>query len=72
MRLDGGDNGTVNGVVEETVYLGTEMRYIVLLTDETSVMVREQNVAPERRRSYQAGDEVGLSWNPEHALALTE
>jgi hypothetical protein len=48
------------------------MRYIVLLTDETSVMVREQNVAPERRRSYQAGDEVGLSWNPEHALALTE
>jgi spermidine/putrescine transport system ATP-binding protein len=72
MRLNGGDIGMVKGLVEETVYLGTEMRYIVLLTDQTSVMVREQLVAPERRRSYQAGDEVGLNWNPEHALILTE
>jgi spermidine/putrescine transport system ATP-binding protein len=72
MRLDGGDNGMVKGVVEEIVYLGMEMRYIVLLTDQTSVMVREQNVAPERRRSYQTGDKVGLTWNPAHALALTE
>ncbi|MFQ5943319.1 MAG: ABC transporter ATP-binding protein [Anaerolineales bacterium] len=72
MRLDGGDNGTVNGIVEETVYLGTEIRYIVLLPDQTSVMVREQNVASERMRSYQAGDEVGLVWDPAHALVLTE
>jgi spermidine/putrescine transport system ATP-binding protein len=72
MRLDGAINGTVKGLVEETVYLGTEMRYIVQLADQTSVMVREQLVAPELRRSYQAGDEVGLNWNPEHALVLTE
>ncbi len=72
MRLDKGVNGTVNGLVEETVYLGTEMRYIVLLPDQTSVMVREQSIATERRRSYQPGDEVGLNWNPEHALCLTE
>ena len=72
MRLDGGDNGTVKGLVEEIVYLGTEMRYIVMLADQTSVMVREQLIAPESRRSYQAGDEVGLNWNPEHALILTE
>jgi ABC-type Fe3+/spermidine/putrescine transport system ATPase subunit len=58
--------------VEETVYLGTEMRYIVLLADKTSVMVREQSIATERSHSYQAGDEVGLNWNPEHALCLTE
>ncbi len=72
MRLDRGDNGMVKGLVEEIVYLGTEMRYIVLLADQTSVMVREQNIAPERRRSYMAGDEVGLIWNPKHALILTE
>jgi len=72
MRLDSGNNGTVMGLVEETVYLGTEMRYIVQLADQTSVMVREQLISPERRRSYQAGDEVGLIWNPEHALVLTE
>lgn len=72
MRLDKGVNGTVNGLVEETVYLGTEMRYIVLLPDQTSIMVREQSIATERGRSYQPGDEVGLNWNPEHALCLTE
>lgn len=72
MRLDGADNGMVKGIVEETIYLGTEMRYIVLLSDQTSIMVREQNTAADRRHSYQAGDEVGLNWNPEHALILTE
>ena len=72
MRLNGGNNGTVRGLVEETVYLGTEMRYIVLLTDQTSVMVREQLVAPNAGARIRAGDEVGLNWNPEHALVLTE
>ncbi len=72
MRLDKDVNGTVNGLVEETVYLGTEMRYIVLLPDQTSVMVREQSIATERRHAYQTGDEVGLNWNPEHALCLTD
>jgi spermidine/putrescine transport system ATP-binding protein len=72
MRLDGGQNGMVKGLVEETIYLGTEIRYIVLLTDQTRVMIREQNTALEGRRSYQAGDEVGLNWDPEHALILTE
>ena len=72
MRLDKGVNGTVNGLVEETVYLGTEMRYIVLLPDQTSVMVREQSITSERTHSYQPGDEVGLNWNPEHALCLTD
>ncbi len=72
MRLNGRGNGMVKGLVEKTVYLGTEMRYIVILPDQTSVMIREQNIAPKRRRSFQAGDEVGLNWNPEHALCLTE
>lgn len=72
MRLDWGANGMVKGVVEETIYLGMEMRYIVLLADQTSVMVREQNIDPERRRPYHAGDKVGLNWNSKHALALTE
>lgn len=72
LRLDVIDNGMVKGVVEETIYIGTDLRYIVRLTDQTNVTVREQNIDPEHRRTYQAGDEVGLNWNPAHALILTE
>jgi spermidine/putrescine transport system ATP-binding protein len=70
LQLD--DNGTVKATVEETIYIGTDTRYIVRLTDNTSVTVREQNIHPEHRRIYRAGDAVGLNWNPEHALVLTE
>jgi spermidine/putrescine transport system ATP-binding protein len=72
VRLELRDNGMVKGVVEETVYLGTDTRYVVRLTEHANVIVREQNIDPERRRPHLSGDEVGLNWNPAHALVLTE
>jgi spermidine/putrescine transport system ATP-binding protein len=66
------ENGMAKGRVEEIVYIGTDTRYIVRLTDRASVTVREQNIDPSQARTHQKGDEVGLKWNPEHALALTE
>jgi spermidine/putrescine transport system ATP-binding protein len=72
LRLNAGNNGMVQGIVEETIYIGTDLRYIVSLTDQSNVTIREQNFDPENRRTYQAGDEVGLTWNPAHALVLTE
>jgi spermidine/putrescine transport system ATP-binding protein len=71
-KLHLADNGMVKGSVEETIYIGTDTRYIVRLTDRTNVTIREQNIDPEHRRTYHAGDEVGLNWNPAHALVLTE
>jgi spermidine/putrescine transport system ATP-binding protein len=67
-----GQNGMVKGRVEESIYIGTDTRYIIRLTDELSVTVREQNLAPGRGHGYQVGDEVGLNWNPENAMVLTE
>jgi spermidine/putrescine transport system ATP-binding protein len=67
-----GQNGMVKGCVEETIYIGTDMRYIIRLNDKMSVTVREQNFDPGRLNAYQVGDEVGLEWNPAHALVLTE
>jgi spermidine/putrescine transport system ATP-binding protein len=67
-----GENGMVKGRVEESIYIGTDTRYIIRLTDELSVTVREQNLSPGRGRRYQVGDEVGLNWNPENAMVLTE
>jgi spermidine/putrescine transport system ATP-binding protein len=65
-------NGFVKGRVEETIYIGTDTRYIIRLTEKTSVTVREQNLDIEQARMYQKGDEVGLKWDPSHALVLTE
>ena len=67
-----GQNGMVKGRVEESIYIGTDTRYIIRLTDELSVTVREQNLDPGRGHNYQVGDEVGLNWNPENAMVLTE
>jgi spermidine/putrescine transport system ATP-binding protein len=66
------DDGMTKGRVEERIYIGTDTRYVVRLTDSTHVAVREQNLNPERVRIYNVGDEVGLNWNPAHALVLTE
>jgi spermidine/putrescine transport system ATP-binding protein len=67
-----GQNGMVKGRVEESIYIGTDTRYIIRLTDTLSVTVREQNLAPGRGHQYQVGDDVGLNWNPENAMVLTE
>jgi spermidine/putrescine transport system ATP-binding protein len=67
-----GQNGMVKGRVEESIYIGTDTRYIIRLTDEQIVTVREQNLDPGRDHHYQVGEEVGLNWNPENAMVLTE
>jgi len=66
------ENGMIKGRVEESIYIGTDMRYIIRLTDEVSVTVREQNLSPGRLHEYNVGDEVGLNWNPANAMVLTE
>lgn len=65
-------HGMIKGKVEETIYIGTDMRYIIRLTDKMSITVREQNINPGQMDKYDVGDEVGLNWNPAHALVLTE
>lgn len=66
------ENGMIKGRVEETIYIGTDTRYIVRLTDKTSVTVREQNLGRDQTRMYRKGDQVGLNWNPAHARVLKE
>jgi spermidine/putrescine transport system ATP-binding protein len=66
------NDGMVTGIVEESIYIGTDTRYILRLTDNTRVIVREQNLNPDAVHIYNVGDQVGLNWNPAHALVLTE
>jgi spermidine/putrescine transport system ATP-binding protein len=64
--------GMLTGCVAEKIYIGTDVRYLIRLTDNIVVTVREQNLDPERASLFYEGDEVGLNWNPAHALVLTE
>ena len=66
------ENGMIKGRIEESIYIGTDTRYIIRLPDGMTITVREQNLAPGQGHGYQVGDEVGLDWNPEYAMVLTE
>jgi spermidine/putrescine transport system ATP-binding protein len=67
-----GEDGMLNGHVEEAIYIGTDMRYIIRLSDNTKVTVRQQNLDHGRARKYNVGDQVALNWNSTNALVLTE
>ena len=64
--------GIVEGQVQEIIYIGTDTRYIIHLKNEISVTVREQNLNSNQANIYQKGDGVSLTWDPAHALVLTE
>lgn len=64
--------GMVKGRVLETIYIGTDTRYIIRIKDNTSITVREQNLNSNQANKYQRGDEVGLNWDPAHAQILME
>ena len=64
--------GVLKGEVLETIYIGTDTRYIIHLKDDTSITVREQNLNSSQVNKYQRGDEVGMNWDPAHAQVLTE
>jgi spermidine/putrescine transport system ATP-binding protein len=64
--------GMVKGKVKEIIYIGTDTRYIVQLSARTEVVIREQNIDPSRMGQVREGGEIGVAWNPAHALVLTE
>jgi spermidine/putrescine transport system ATP-binding protein len=66
------EEGMVKGKVKEVIYIGTDTRYIIQLTGRTEVVIREQNTDPSRMSQVREGDEIGVAWNPAHALVLTE
>ena len=58
-----------SGVIEQTVYIGTDTRYIVRLTPETAVQVRQQNTISGGTH-LDEGVSVNLFWDSENARIL--
>jgi spermidine/putrescine transport system ATP-binding protein len=61
----------VEGDVLQTVYIGTDTRYIVRLDDRTEVIVRVQNHGAGFDLALHAGDRCHLIWDAENARILT-
>jgi spermidine/putrescine transport system ATP-binding protein len=59
----------IRGRVSEVVYLGTSTQYAVRTTDGSDLLVFLQN-ASDSRDIAERGQDVWLSWRPEHSLAL--
>jgi spermidine/putrescine transport system ATP-binding protein len=60
------------GRLEEAVYIGTDTRYIVRVTEKQTVVVRSQNMASGAARSLAPGDAVAVHWKPEDIQIVQE
>ena len=58
------------GMVEEVIYIGTDTRYLVRLTEQTTVVVREQNLGATATIRFCGGEPVYVSWTPGSARLL--
>lgn len=66
-----GENSAV-GTLEDAIFVGNDLLYMVKLSDGTGVVVRGQNQGPEGRLAVQAGDQVTVSWPPAATTLLAE
>jgi spermidine/putrescine transport system ATP-binding protein len=59
------------GTLEERIFIGTDTRYLVRLTDKTTIVVREQNDLNGDQDNFQIGEAVCAQCSPNYALILT-
>ena len=65
------NNVVLPGKVQEAIYIGTDIRYLVSLHEGTSLVVRMQNFGERYDTTFEAGDEVLVHWPAENARVLT-
>ncbi len=65
-------NESLQGKVEETVYIGTDTRYIVRLTEQSCIIVRSQNLHYSDLHKFNSGDTVKVKLPPDSIRILTE
>lgn len=64
------DRPSLPGKIAETIYIGTDLRYEVHISDEITITVREQNSWGDAAKRFQPGDDVFVRWQKEHASVL--
>jgi spermidine/putrescine transport system ATP-binding protein len=68
-----GDEPSIDGVVEASLYLGTSTQMSVRVADDVKITVLVPNASEaERHELPGGGSRVKLSWKPEHMHLVTE
>jgi spermidine/putrescine transport system ATP-binding protein len=66
------DNVVLDGRIEEAIYIGTDLRYRVVVGQGIRMTVRIQNFGVRYDTTFNPGDRVYVHWAAEHARVLTE
>ena len=62
----------VSGQIEEVVYIGTDTRYLVRVTEGIRLVARVQNAGSADQAEFRPADQVYLTWDPDVARILTK
>ncbi len=65
-------NVVLSGRIAEAIYIGTDTRYRVDITEEAFIFVRVQNLGHRYDKTFVVGDDVDVHWAAENAQILTE
>jgi spermidine/putrescine transport system ATP-binding protein len=71
LHADPPDRWAVPGTVQEVIYTGTDTRYLVRLTENASITVRQQNIGVGGAVRFPVGARVYVHWEPGAARLLT-
>jgi spermidine/putrescine transport system ATP-binding protein len=66
------DEPCLLGTVEEAVYIGTDTRYVIRLTEQSSIVVRTQNLHRRNLHRYASGQTVQVLVSPDSIRILEE
>lgn len=62
----------IPGIVEEVTYIGTDIRYLVRITDKTVLTIRQQNSGKKATKRLKAGEKMHIGWHTRSTSLLTE
>lgn len=65
------DETTWCGIIEQEIYIGTDTRYVVRLSEENSLVVRQQNIHTSEIKKYYVGEKVRVRVAPDSIRILT-
>ncbi|MGH2618969.1 MAG: ABC transporter ATP-binding protein [Anaerolineales bacterium] len=63
---------SVSGQIEEVVYIGTDTRYLVRVSEGSRLVARVQNVGSTDQAGFRQAEQVYLTWDPDVARILTK
>lgn len=66
------DKSCLSGILEDSIYIGTDTRYLVRLTEKTKIVIRRQNFNFSDLNQYTVGETVKINLPSENISIIEE